>query len=54
MIERLALFLYWRMPRGRRVVHGYVVDRTGVTDIHLPRGWDLTRWRRPGWRLERR
>lgn len=53
MIERLALLLYWRVPQGRRIVRGYVYDRRGVVDIRLPAGWNLSRWDRRAWRLER-
>jgi hypothetical protein len=54
MIERVALLLYWRIPRyGRKIVRGYVHDQRGLVDIQLPRGWGLTRWRRAHWKLER-
>lgn len=53
MIERLALLLYWRIPYGRRIVRGYTYDRRGVVDIRLRGGWNLTRWRRRSWALER-
>lgn len=53
MTERLALLLYWRIPHGRRLVRGYTYDARGVVDVHLPRGWNLTRWRRRTWALER-
>lgn len=53
MTERLALLLYWRIPHGRRLVRGYTYDQRGVIDVHLPGGWNLSRWRRHSWALER-